>query len=329
MKKTFATFLTAFVLDVFLTFNSNGIVLAKELDYPKRDIRVIVPFNAGGNADLSMRALIAAANKGKFFKGVNMYVENIGGGGAVIGQTTAFNAKPDGYTLLLYTSSLINNAIFNDTKYAYDSFLPIAGYNPDPEVLYVPADAPYNNMMDFYKHCKSSEYIVGVTPGHTTGHHLRMMNIADDNHFNFQYIHFNSASEQLLQVIGHHGDFGMNTWGATKSAYKDKTIKILAIATKVRLPDCPEIPTFTEQGVNLIDGANRGICVRKDVNPEIYNYLVEEFKKVIETKFFFQQMQIINGIADYQTPAEYKKYMDDTYNTVRTMTKKLEKEVAK
>lgn len=317
------------VLFVCGLFVLGSTAAAADLDYPKKDIRVIVPFNAGGNADLSMRALVAAANEGKFFKGVNMYVENIGGGGAVIGQTAGYNAKPDGYTLMLYTSSLINNAIFNDTKYKYDSFLPIAGYNPDPEVLYVPANSPFNSLKDFYDYCRKAEYVVCVTPGHTTGHHLRMMNIAEENHFNFQYIHFNSASEQLLQVIGNHADFSMNTWGATKNAYKDGKVKVLAIATKDRFSDCPEIPTFLEQGVNLIDGANRGICVREGVAPEIYKYLVDEFKKVIETDFFVQQMKQINAIADYQSPEEYKKYMDDTYKSVTAMKDKLAKEVEK
>ena len=327
MKKTLlACALTAVAFSILGMDESS---LAKDLDYPKRDIRVIVPFNAGGNADLSMKALVAAANHGKFFKGVNMYVENIGGGGAVIGQTAGYRAKPDGYTLMLYTSSLINNALFNNTSYKYDSFLPIAGYNPDPEVLYVPANSLCNTLKDFYDYCKKAEYVVGVTPGHTTGHHLRMMNIAEDNGFNFQYIHFNSASEQLLQVVGNHADFSMNTWGATKNAYKDGKVKILAIATKERMADCPEIPTFVEQGVNLVDGANRGICIREGVDPEIYQYLIDEFKKVIETDLFVRQMHQINAIPAYQTPEEYKKYMDDTYSTVKSMTEKLSKEVEK
>ena len=81
------------------------------LDYPTKEITVIVPFNAGGNADLSMRALCETANTlGTFFNGQKLVVENVGGGGAVIGQTKAWKAPTDGYTLMLY-STILNTYI--------------------------------------------------------------------------------------------------------------------------------------------------------------------------------------------------------------------------
>ena len=162
---------------------------AGELSYPEKDITVIVPFTAGGNADLSMRALCTAANEGGFFNGHTLVVENVGGGGAVIGQTQAFEAEKDGYTLMLYTSSVINNDIFNETEYRYNDFLPIAGYNPDPEVIFCPANAPYDTLEEFYEWAAGQETVLAATPGHTTGHHIRLMNMAEDHQFNFDYIH--------------------------------------------------------------------------------------------------------------------------------------------
>ena len=295
-----------------------------ELDYPTQDITVIVPFTAGGNADLSMRALTMAANEGGFFNGQTLVVENVGGGGAVIGQTQAFEAPKDGYTLMLYTSSVINNDIFNDTVYRYDDFLPIAGYNPDPEVIYCSSDAPYNTLQEFYDWAAQQEVVLAATPGHTTGHHIRLMNMAEDHGFNFDYIHTDGAADQLLQVMGGHVDISMNTVGATKSAYEDGTIKILAVAAEERVEGLEDIPTFLELGETLVDGADRGICVAKGVDEAIYNYLVEEFKKVIETDLFKENMAAIDGIAEYKTPEQYQKYMDDTYNTIEAILPKLE-----
>lgn len=301
---------------------------AGQLAYPEKDITVIVPFTAGGNADLSMRALCTAANEGGFFNGHTLVVENVGGGGAVIGQTQAFEAEKDGYTLMLYTSSVINNDIFNETEYRYDDFLPIAGYNPDPEVIFCPKDAPYNTLDEFFEWAAKQDVVLAATPGHTTGHHIRLMNMAEEHNFNFDYIHTDGAADQLLQVMGGHVDISMNTVGATKSAYEDGTIKILAVAAEERVEGLEEIPTFLELGETLLDGADRGICVVKGVDDAIYQYLVEEFKKVIETEAFKKNMETINGIGMYKSPEQYQAYMDNTYQSIKDILPKLEAEAA-
>ena len=300
------------------------------LDYPTKEITVIVPFNAGGNADLSMRALCETANTlGTFFNGQKLVVENVGGGGAVIGQTKAWSAPTDGYTLMLYTSSVINNDVFNETEYRYNDWLPIAGYNPDPEVIYCPADAPYNTLQEFYDWAAKTDYILASTPGHTTGHHIRLMNMAEERGLNINYIHTNSASEQLLQVIGGHVDISMNTVGASLGAYLDGQIKILAVAAEERVEQLPDVPTYRELGEDFIDGADRGIAIRKGVDDEIYNYLVEEFKKVIETPEFKAAMEKIGGIGMYKTPEQYQNYMDNTYQSIVDILPKLEEAASK
>lgn len=308
--------------------NAGGSGEPVALDYPTKDITVIVPFNAGGNADLSMRALCNTANDLGFFNGHTLVVENVGGGGAVIGQTQAFEAAPDGYTLLLYTSSLINNDIFNDTTYRYDDFLPIAGYNPDPETVYCPVDAPYDTLQEFFDWAAQQDVVLASTPGHTTGHHIRLMNMAEDKGLNFEYMHTDSASEQLLQIMGGQADISMNTVGATKSAYEDGTIKILAVAAEERVEGLEDVPTCNEAGYPLLDGADRGICVVKGVDDAVYQYLVEEFKKVIETDEFKEAMATINGIGMYKTPEQYQAYMDNTYNSIKAVLPKLEEAAA-
>lgn len=299
------------------------------LDYPTKEITVIVPFNAGGNADLSMRALCEVANAGDYFNNQTLVVENVGGGGAVIGQTKAWSAPTDGYTLMLYTSSVINNAVFNGTEYKYDDWAPIAGYNPDPEVIYCPIDAPYNTLEEFYAWAEQQDYILAATPGHTTGHHIRLMNMAEERGFNLEYIHTNSASEQLLQVIGGHVDISMNTVGACCNAYNDGQIKILAVAAEERVEKLPDVPTYHELGEEFYDGADRGICIRKGVDEEIYNYLVDEMKKVIESPEFAAAMDKIGGIGSYKSPAQYQAYMDSTYQSIVDILPKLEEAASK
>lgn len=297
--------------------------------YLTKDITVIVPFSAGGNADLSMRALVQGANDSGLFGGATLVVENVSGGGAVIGQTQAFENAADGYTLMLYTSSVINNDLFNETEYRYNDFLPICGYCPDPEVLYVPANSPYNTWEELIEAAKTKT-LVASTPGHTTGHHIRLMNMAEDYSVNFDYVHTDSAAEQMLQVLGNQVDFSMNTLGSALSNYKDGQIKILGIATESRRNECPDVPTFAEMGYNLVDGANRGLAIKKDgVDMDIYNWLVETFKQVCETQSFISGMENIGCIPEWQSPGSYQTYMDTTYQSIEKIIPKLEEAAAK
>ena len=93
------------------------------LDYPKDNIRIIVPYDAGGANDILARVLASVAGK-NYFNGHSLIVENMGGGGAVIGQSYVANTAPaDGYTLLLYTTATVNNTFLkDDIGYTYEDF---------------------------------------------------------------------------------------------------------------------------------------------------------------------------------------------------------------
>lgn len=288
------------------------------LGFPKKDIKVIIPFSAGGGADLSMRMFCETANNGDFFNNVTLVAENLPGGGAVIGQTAAFRATPDGYTMLLYTSSLINNDIFNDVVYQYDDFKPLAGYCPDPEIVLVPVNAPYKTLPEFYEYAKNHSVNVS-TPGNATGHHIRGLAMAKKHGFNFNYMHSDGAAVQLQQIMGGHCDISFTTVGACEVAVRDGTVKALAIMSEERLEKLPDVPTFREYGEDLVDGADRGIAVHKDVPEEIYRYLCEEAAKVIQTQEFKSRMDKIGLIGLYKTPEQYKTYMDNTYNTIKEL----------
>ena len=129
--------------------------------------------------------------------------------------------------------------------------------------------------------------------------------------------------------MGGQVDVSMNTVGATKSAWEDGTVKILAVATKERWAGMEDIPTFKECGYDLVDGADRGICVVKGVDDSIYQYLVAEFKKVIESDSFKANMETINGVGMYKSPEEYQAYMDNTYNAIKNILPKLEDAASK
>lgn len=99
--------------------------------FPEKNIKIIVPFDAGGGVDITCRVISEAAGK-DYFNGHSIIVENMPGGGAIVGQTNVANAKADGYTMLAASAALVTNPIFNETSFKTSDFKAIAMVCFDP-----------------------------------------------------------------------------------------------------------------------------------------------------------------------------------------------------
>lgn len=292
--------------------------------FPKKDIKFIVPFAAGGGTDTMARMVASAAGK-DYFNGHSLIVENMGGGGAVIGQTyVAKTAPADGYTVMVYTSSVINNALLKDVTYSYEDFKPIIGCNPDAEIIAVPTNSPYKSLKDLIEAAKTTTIKV-ATPGHSSGHHIRALNMARLMGLKFEYIHNDSAAMQLSQLMGGHCDVSFMTVSEAAGTIQDGQAVGLGIMAVERDPALPDVPTFMEEGYEgWVDGANRGIACSKDVPDDIYQYLVSEFHKICTSDAYVDAMTKAGITPGAETPKEYQDYIDFTVDGIKVLKPQLQ-----
>ncbi|MBE6904952.1 MAG: tripartite tricarboxylate transporter substrate binding protein [Ruminococcaceae bacterium] len=293
-------------------------------DFPKKDIKFIVPFAAGGGTDTMARMVASAAGK-DYFNGHSLIVENMGGGGAVIGQTyVAKTAPADGYTVMVYTSSVINNALLKDVTYSYEDFKPIIGCNPDAEIIAVPTNSPYKTLKDLIEAARTTTIKV-ATPGHSSGHHIRALNMARLMGLNFEYIHNDSAAMQLSQLMGGHCDVAFMTVSEAAGTILDGQAVGLGVMAVERDPALPDVPTFMEEGYEgWVDGANRGIACSKDVPDDIYQYLVSEFHKICTSDAYVDAMTKSGITPGAETPEEYQDYIDFTVDGIKALKPQLQ-----
>ena len=240
-------------------------------DFPKKNIKIIVPYDAGGGVDITTRILAEAAGK-DYFNGHSLIVENMAGGGAVIGQTAVANADPDGYTLLAYTSAVVNNPLLKDVTFTLDSFKTLGMVCFDPEILVVPPNSPYKTWDEFVAYAKENTVKV-ATPGHSTSHHIAAIQLAKEYGLKFEYLHNDSASVQMQQLMGGHCDAAMMAAGETVSQIGDGTIIGLAVGAEERVADIPDVPTFLELGGTMVNGAFRGYACPAGVPDDVYQVL--------------------------------------------------------
>lgn len=216
--------------------------------YPEKSVRLIVPWPAGGAADAVGRA-VAASLTTEF--GRTVYVENIAGAGGNIGTQQLVRSAPDGYTLLLATSSTNSANPYLYKKTGFDpvkDFTPVASLGVIPSVLVVRAASPFRTPRDVIAAAKAAPGKLAYGSGgvgnsaHLAGELFKSVATVDITH-----VPYKGSGPALTDVMGGQLDVMFDT-GAFPHI-KGGKIRALAVAADKRSPSIPDVPTFNELGI--------------------------------------------------------------------------------
>lgn len=276
-------------------------------DFPTKDITIVVPYDAGGGVDITTRLMVDAI--GNAF-GKSLIVQNVSGGGGAVGQTTVANSAADGYTLLAYTNSVVNNPQLKEVAFTLDDFRAVTCICFDPEVILVPADSPYNTFEELL--AAAQDNVINVsTSGAMTAHHLDGVKIQMATGANFAYIHCDSAPTQKQELIGGHTDAAIFPLGEIIDAIEEGTVKALAIALSERSEKLPDVPTYAECGVDLVDGAFRGFAVPAGVPDDVFAALTAVFEEVGQSEALQESMEKAGIPYMYMGAEAFQEYANN------------------
>jgi tripartite-type tricarboxylate transporter receptor subunit TctC len=226
----------------------NGAACAQ--DYPARPVTMIVPFAAGGPADITARIIAEV-----FYRhlGQRFVIENIGGAGGTIGTLRAARATADGYTILLGhmgTNSLAP-AFYPDLGYdPQKDFAPIGLTAEFPELLVVRKNFPANNLREFVSYAKANASKLNV--GHAGVGSISyigclLLDAAMD--IKPTLVPFTGTAPVLAAMLGGEIDYECDPVLGTMAQVRAGDVRALAIAAKKRSPMLPEVPTSFEEGL--------------------------------------------------------------------------------
>ena len=233
-----------------------GATASQADDYPTRTVTVIVPFAAGGPADITGRIVsdIFARHLGQSF-----VVENVGGAGGTVGSLRAARARPDGYTLI---------SGHMGTHAAAPMFYPNLGYDPEkdfepvgliatqPELLVVRKDFPANNLKEFAAYAKAHEGKLNM--GHAgvgSVSYLGCLLLNSAIGIHPTLVPFTGTAPVMNAILAHNVDYDCDPVLGPLPHIRAGTVKALAIATKKRSKLLPDVPTSYEQGFPQFDCA--------------------------------------------------------------------------
>ena len=218
-------------------------------DWPKeRPIRAIVPFAAGSSTDIIARSLLDELAKQL---GQTIVVENRAGASGTIGAQAVATAEPDGYTILVHSSShTVTPSTFSKLPYDADAdFVPVVPLATIPNVVVVSAASNYRTLRDLVDAAKARPGALNyASAGAGSATHLTAERFRMSAGFQAQHVPFKGSSEALTEVIAGRMDFYCSPVNAAIELIRDGRIRALAVSSAQRSSALPEVPTTVEAG---------------------------------------------------------------------------------
>jgi tripartite-type tricarboxylate transporter receptor subunit TctC len=216
--------------------------------YPTRPITIIVPLAAGTGMDTIVRLYGDELSKSL---GQSIVVDNRPGAATMIGTDTVAKAPPDGYTLLVATSSAmaINPVLYK--KIAYDpvkDFVPISFYVKSPFILVVNPALPVNSVPELIKYAreKSADPLTFSSPGAGVAQHLSGEYMKQKFGIEMTHVPYRNTGQSITDIAAGHVSLGFAEAGASVPLIKDGKLRALAVSASTRLPLLPDVPPFSE-----------------------------------------------------------------------------------
>ena len=219
---------------------------AEAQEYPNRAVKIIVPFPAGGTADVMPR-LIGEWLSRKW--GQPVVIENKPGAAGNIGATEFSKSDPDGYTLLSAPPPplVINPSLYPKLNFDPATFEPIIIISRVPNSLVVHPKVTAKNIAEFIAQARASPgKITSATQGNGTTSHLTSEMFQMMGDVKFQHVPYRGSAPALQDLVAGTVDVMFDNLGVSLALVKSGNLKLLAVATPKRMASLPEVPTIAE-----------------------------------------------------------------------------------
>jgi tripartite-type tricarboxylate transporter receptor subunit TctC len=275
--------------------------------YPDKSIKFLVPWPPGGATDQVARILAVPLSKEL---GVSVFVENKGGAGGNIGTQAFLQDKPDGYSMLMATSStnaagphLFANQGFDAAK----DFTPVILVCTIPNIMVVPETSPWNSLKDLLADVKQNpgKYTYG-SAGIGASQHLAGAQFKTVTGLDIRHVPYKGSGPAALDLMAGHIDMMLDT--GSLNNIKAGKLKALGVAADKRIPELPNVPTLKELGVPMVANAWYGVMLPAGAPKDVTEKLNAAFNKVLKDPEVRKSLQGIGAQVDGGSVNDFTKF---------------------
>lgn len=294
---------------VTITVCSSAAISQDAVNYPNKPIRMIVPFAPGGGLDISTR-LIGQKLTEKW--GQNIVVDARPGAATIVGSEIASKSTPDGYTVLMITTTFaINPGLY--AKLPYDpgrDFTPVTQLNAQPNVVVVTPAFAAKSAKDLIALAKAKPgELTFATPGTGSAPHLSAEMFQRAAGISMVHVPYKGIPAAVIDVIGGRVTMLFTTTISAAPHIKAGKLRAVAITSVKRQPSMPDVATVGETLPGYRAEAFQGMVVPAGVPQAIVNKLSAEVARIVKLPEVSQRFQLDGAEAVGSTPLEFAAFL--------------------
>jgi tripartite-type tricarboxylate transporter receptor subunit TctC len=279
--------------------------------YPNRPIKIIVPLSPGATADFLPRIVAA---KLSLRWGQPVIIENRPGAAQNLGAEVVARAKPDGYTLLASPPGplVIAQSFYSKLPFDPTAFVPVTVLATLPNTLVVRPNLPVANLAELVAYAKENPGKLNyASPGSGSTPHLAAEALQIAAGIRMVHIPYKGLAPALTDVLAGHVDMMFDNIGNTLVHIKQGTVKGIAVASKERLPDLPELPTMTETYPGFYSATWFAIVAPPRTPPEIAAKLSQAIAEILKLPDVSARFRELSCVPAGSSPAETATFLKE------------------
>ncbi|MEH2481326.1 tripartite-type tricarboxylate transporter receptor subunit TctC [Nitrobacteraceae bacterium AZCC 2146] len=289
-----------------------GASRAAAQEYPTKPIQLIVPFAAGGAADIIGRTI---AEKLSQTYGQQVIVDNRGGAGSNIGINAAAKSAPDGYTLVLASIAVaVNPWLFKSMPYdPVKDLTPLTLALETPNVVLVPTASPIKNVKDLIAFAKEKAKSGGATYGSAgvgSSLHLAAEVFRQKANIELTHVPYRGSSPALTDLMADRIDLMFDNASTALPQVQGGSLRAIAVTTKERIAALPDVPTIDESGVPGFELGNWwAIFGPGQMPPALAERISADIRKVLADPDVQKRFADVSGRVIASSPQELAAHL--------------------
>ena len=291
---------------------------------PQKNVELVVPVAPGGTNDKLARAIERTLVGGKLV-GTSVTVVHRAGGGNQIAYAYVGQHAGDPHYLLMGTSTLITAHAMGTSKVSYADFSPIASIFNDFVVLTVNPASPLKTGKDLVAKMKADPRSLSLGFSGSAGNHHHIiaglfMKAIGANPRDLKTVLFKGSSEAVTAILGNHLDLVSTGAGNAAPHMEAGKLRVLAVSSGQRLPGAmTSVPTWKEQGVDLVYGSWRSIVGPKSLRPEQVTFWENALRKVVDSADWKAELERNYWGDFFMTGADLRATIDREYKAMKAV----------
>jgi len=279
--------------------------------YPTKPVRVVVPFPAGGPADIFGRGLAQGMSSEL---GQPVIVENVGGVGGVLGVDRVAKAAPDGYMLALNSASTVAIAPYSLAKMPYDvkkDFALITVVVRVPEVLAVHPSLPVSSVAEFVAYAKANPGKINFgSAGGGSITHLAGELLKAEAKVNMVHVAYKGAAPAVTDLVGGTVQMGIFDVPILLGHIRSGRLKALAVTSATRASTLPDVPTTAETGYPNVTSDNwYGLVAPAGTPADVLKRIHAAAVAALNSAAIKEQYGKVSGVPSPGTPQDYARFL--------------------